>query len=88
MGEIIEQYGKIIIAIIAILALILVVTLLVRGKNGDGESIVTNLFRSLLQSFAAKSGLDGINTNGSYNGTNGGAWTGGTNAGHGAIGGN
>jgi hypothetical protein len=86
MGEIIEQYGKIIIAIIAILALIVVITLLVRGKSGNGESIVTNLFRSLLQSFAAKSGLDGINTNGSYTGTNGGTWTGGTQAGSGAIG--
>lgn len=76
MKEIIEQYGGIIITIIAILALIVVITLLVRGKNGDGESIVTNLFRSLLQSFAAKSGLDGIMTNGSYNGTNGGQWLG------------
>lgn len=85
MGEIIEQYGKIIIAIIAILALIIVITLLVRGKNGNGESIVTNLFRSLLQSFAAKSGLDGIMTNGSYNGNNGASWTAGTNAGQGAI---
>lgn len=75
VGEIIEQYGKIIIAIIAILALIVVITLLVRGKNGDGESIVTNLFRSLLQSFADKSGLDGIQTNGSYNGTGGTPWT-------------
>lgn len=77
MGEIIEQYGKIIIAIIAILSLIVVITLLVRGKDGNGESIVTNLFRSLFQSFAAKSGLDGIQTDGSYNGgTNGNAITG------------
>lgn len=75
MKQIIEEYGGLIITIIAILSLIVVITLLVRGKNGDGESIVTNLFRSLLQSFAAKSGLDGILTNGSYSGTNGGAWT-------------
>lgn len=71
MSEIIDQYGKIIIAIVAILALIVVITLIVRGKDGDGESIVTNLFRSVLQSFAAKAGLDGILSNGSYNGTNG-----------------
>lgn len=75
MKEIISEYGGIIVTIIAILGLIVIITLLVRGKNGDGESIVTNLFRSLLQAFAGKSGLDGINTNGSYNGTNGGAWT-------------
>ena len=76
MKEIIQEYGGIIITIIAILSLIVVITLLVRGADGNGESIVTNLFRSLLQSFAGKSGLDGIQTNGSYNGTNGGAWTG------------
>lgn len=75
MKQIIEEYGGLIITIIAILSLIVVITLLVRGKKGDGESIVTNLFRSLLQSFAAKSGLDGILTNGSYNGHNGGSWT-------------
>ena len=76
MKQIIEEYGGLIITIVAILALIVVITLLVRGKNGDGESIVSNLFRSLLQSFAAKSGLDGIMTDGSYTGgTNGGAWT-------------
>ena len=86
MKEIIQEYGGIIITIIAILALIVVITLLVRGKNGDGESIVTNLFRSLLHSFAGKSGLDGIQTNGSYTGgTNGGYWTGGSNAANGAI---
>ena len=64
MEEIIGQYGKIIVTIVAIIALVAVVTYLVMGNSNDGSnSLVHNLFANLLEQFAGKTGLTGIDGN-------------------------
>ena len=52
MEEIINQYGKIIIPIVVVAALVLIVTSLT--SNGG---IVDNLFQTMITNFAGKSGV-------------------------------
>lgn len=48
MKEIFEQYGGVLITVIAVLALIVVITFLI-GTNGD--SVVGGAFKDMIQSF-------------------------------------
>ena len=59
MEEIINQYGKIIITIVAIAAMVLVVTFLIKGDGSSvGDSVVAKLFQNMLNAFAGKAGLE------------------------------
>ena len=67
MEEIINQYGKVIIPIIAVVALVAVISFLILGGDANGNgSVVSTLFTNLLEGFTnkANSFIEGTNVGG------------------------